>query len=217
MPDGNSGPSVAIIGAGFAGIAAAVNLVKAGLHHFIVFEKSPGLGGTWRDNTYPGAEVDVHSVLYSYAFRPHDWSRTHARQAELQRYLEDVVDEHGLRPHCQLSTAVDEVAWDDDVSGYLLRTADGDVYTFRAVISAVGMLNIPKYPTWPGLDEFAGPKLHTARWQPVELAGKRVAVEGTGSSAVQVVPAIAGVAAERTGPVTAPGGHDCRWNTRCVG
>ena len=194
MPDGNSGPSVAIIGAGFAGIAAAVNLVKAGLHNFTVFEKSPGLGGTWRDNTYPGAEVDVHSVLYSYAFRPHDWSRTHARQAELQRYLEDVVDEHGLRPHFRFSTAVDEVAWDDDVSGYLLRTADGDVYTFRAVISAVGMLNIPKYPTWPGLDEFAGPKLHTARWQPVELAGKKVAVVGTGSSAVQVVPAIAGVA-----------------------
>lgn len=189
MPDA---PSVAIIGAGFAGIAAAVRLVKDGMHDFTVFEKSAGLGGTWRDNTYPGAEVDVHSVLYSYAFRPHDWSRTHARQSELQRYLEDVVDEYGLRPHFRFGTAVDEIAW--DVDGYLVRSTDGVVHRFRAVISAVGMLNIPNYPTWPGLEEFTGPKLHTARWQPVDLAGKRVAVVGTGSSAVQVVPAIAGVA-----------------------
>lgn len=194
MPDTPSGPSVAIIGAGFAGIAAAVHLAKAGLRDFTVFETSPGLGGTWRDNTYPGAEVDVHSVLYSYAFRPHDWSRTHARQAELQQYLEDVVDEYALRPHFRFNTAVDEVVWNDEACGYALRTVNGDVHTFRAVISAVGMLNIPNYPTWPGLDEFAGPKLHTARWQPVDLTGKKVAVVGTGSSAVQVVPAIAEVA-----------------------
>lgn len=187
-------PSVAIIGGGFAGIAAAANLANAGLHDFTVFEKSSGIGGTWWDNRYPGAEVDVHSQLYSFSFRPHDWTRTHARQAELQRYLEDVVDEFGLRVHFRLNTAVDEVVWDDQASGYLLRTVDGEVLSFRAVISAVGMLNIPKYPTWPGLDDFTGPKLHTARWTPVDLAGKTVAVVGTGSSAVQVVPAIAGVA-----------------------
>ena len=190
----SQGPSVAIIGGGFAGIGAAVKLAKAGLREFTIFEKSEGIGGTWWENRYPGAEVDVHSQLYSYAFHPHDWSRTHARQAELQRYLEDVVDGYGLRTHFRLSTSVEEVAWDDDAKGYVLRTADGETKTFRAVISAVGMLNIPNYPTWPGLDGFAGPKLHTARWRPIELAGKTVAVVGTGSSAVQVVPSIAGVA-----------------------
>ncbi|MEB4208660.1 NAD(P)/FAD-dependent oxidoreductase [Mycobacterium sp. 94-17] len=190
----NADPSVAIIGGGFAGIAAGVYLTKAGLHDFTIFEKSAGLGGTWRDNTYPGAEVDVHSQLYSYSFRPHDWTRTHARQAELQQYLEDVVSEYGLRSHFRFDTAVDEISWDSTASSYQLRTKDGAMYTFRAVISAVGMLNIPNYPTWPGLDEFAGPKLHTARWQPIDIAGKKVAVVGTGSSAVQVVPAIAGVA-----------------------
>ncbi|ORB00065.1 hypothetical protein BST30_23550 [Mycobacterium mantenii] len=187
-------PSVAIIGGGFAGIAAAVNLAKAGLHDFTVFEKSSDLGGTWLDNRYPGAEVDVHSVLYCFSFHPHDWSRTHARQAELHRYLEGVVDEYGLRLHFRFNTAVEEVRWDDDSSGYVLRTADGRLRTFRAVISAVGMLNVPNYPTWPGLDSFAGPKLHTARWELIELAGKRIAVVGTGSSAAQVVPAIARVA-----------------------
>lgn len=190
----DSGPSVAVVGGGFAGIAAAVNLAKAGLHDFTVFEKSTGLGGTWWDNRYPGAEVDVHSQLYSFSFRPHDWSRTHARQAELQRYLEDVVDEFGLRKHFRLNTTVDEVVWNDEAGGYVLRTADGELQTFRAVISAVGMLNVPKYPTWPGLDDFAGPKLHTARWRPVDVTGKTVAVVGTGSSATQVVPSIAGVA-----------------------
>ena len=187
-------PTVAIIGGGFAGIAAAVNLVKAGLRDFTIFEKSTGIGGTWWDNRYPGAEVDVHSQLYRFSFRPHDWSRTHARQAELQHYLEEVVDECGLRKHFRLSTSVEEIVWDDEATGYVLRTAGGETQTFRAVISAVGMLNVPNYPPWPGLDDFAGPKLHTARWRPIELAGLKVAVVGTGSSAVQVVPSIAGIA-----------------------
>ena len=110
---GNASPSVAIIGGGFAGIAAGVYLTKAGLRDFTIFEKSGGVGGTWRDNTYPGAEVDVHSQLYSYSFRPHDWARTHARQAELQQYLEDIVAENGLEPHFRFDTAVEEIAWDD--------------------------------------------------------------------------------------------------------
>lgn len=189
---------MAIIGGGFAGIAAAVNLKNAGLHDFTIFEKSDGLGGTWWDNRYPGAEVDVHSQLYSFSFWPHDWSRTHARQPELQRYLEDVVDGYALRPHFRFATAVEQIVWNDRTSGYTLRTTAGEVHSFRAVISAVGMLNVPKYPTWPGLDDFQGPKLHTARWKPVELTGKRVAVVGTGSSAVQVVPSIADEAARVT-------------------
>jgi cation diffusion facilitator CzcD-associated flavoprotein CzcO len=194
----SDGPSVAIIGGGFAGIAAAVNLKKAGLHDFTIFEKSDGLGGTWRDNRYPGAEVDVHSQLYSFSFWPHDWTRTHARQAELQRYLEEVVDGYGLRAHFRFGTTVREIEWDDQISGYALRAAAGEVHTFRAVISAVGMLNVPNYPTWPGLDDFQGPKLHTARWRPIDLTDKKVAVVGTGSSAVQVVPSIAGEAGRVT-------------------
>lgn len=189
---------VAIIGAGFGGIGAAVKLKKAGLHDFTIFEKSEGLGGTWWDNRYPGAEVDVSSHLYCYSFRPHDWSRTHARQAELQGYLEAVVDEYDLRGHLRLATTVERVAWDPAAGGYRLRTADGEEHRFRAVISAVGMLNVPSHPDWPGLETFAGPKVHTARWRPIDLAGKKVAVVGTGSTAAQLVPAIAGEAAAVT-------------------
>lgn len=187
-------PSVAIIGGGFAGIAAAVKLVGAGFSNFVIFEKSTGPGGTWWDNRYPGAEVDIHSQLYSYSFRRHDWSRTHARQAELQNYLENVIDEHDLRRHFRFGTAVTEILWDDDACGYVVQTDSGETVTFRAVISAVGMLNVPNMPTWPGLDRFRGPKLHTARWSSVELTGKRVAVVGTGSTAAQLVPAIVGEA-----------------------
>jgi cation diffusion facilitator CzcD-associated flavoprotein CzcO len=190
-------PRVAVIGAGLGGVAAGVKLKKAGIDDFTIFEKSSGIGGTWWDNRYPGAEVDVSSHLYCYSFKRHDWTRTHARQAELQAYLEEVVDEFGLRPHLRLGTAVEAVVWRDDAGGYAVRTAVG-TETYRAVISAVGMLNVPRYPDWPGLDAFAGAKLHTARWTPVELAGKKVAVVGTGSSAVQVVPAIAEEAARVT-------------------
>jgi cation diffusion facilitator CzcD-associated flavoprotein CzcO len=189
---GQVDPSVAIIGAGFGGIGAGVKLKKAGIHTFTIFEKSCGPGGTWWDNRYPGAEVDVSSHLYCYSFKPYDWSRTHARQAELQKYLEEVIDEHDLRRHLRFDTSVEQVAWDGEAFGYTLRTSRGDEGTFRAVISAVGMLNIPCYPDWPGLEDFAGPRLHTARWEPVVLDGKKVAVVGTGSTSSQLVPAIAG-------------------------
>lgn len=192
-----SGPSlsVAIIGGGFGGIAAGVKLQKAGIDRFAIFEKSAGPGGTWWENRYPGAEVDVASHLYSYSFRPFDWSRTHARQSELQGYLETVIDEFGLRERFQFETAVESVLWEDDTHLYRVETADGDVAYFNAVISAVGLLNQPRYPDWPGLEDFRGPKFHTARWEHHhDLTGKTVAVVGTGSTASQVVPAIAGTA-----------------------
>ena len=163
---------------------------------FTIYEKSAGPGGTWFDNRYPGAQVDVHSQLYSYSFKPYDWSRTHVNQAELLTYLEEVVQEYGLWEHFRFGTTVEDVVWDGDANGYQIRTADGRSRTFRAVISAVGMLNVPNYPTWPGLEDFTGPKLHTARWEPVDLTGKTVAVVGTGSSAVQVTPAIADAAGQ---------------------
>ncbi len=184
-------PRVAVIGAGFGGIAAGVKLKRAGIHTFTIYESSNGVGGTWWDNTYPGAEVDVGSHLYCFSFKPHRWTRTHARQPELQRYLDDTVDEFGLRAHVQLGATVESATWDDVAHTWELRLADGRVEQCHVLVSAVGFLNVPRYPDWPGLAGFAGPAFHTARWEHEhELAGKVVAVVGTGSSATQVVPAI---------------------------
>jgi cation diffusion facilitator CzcD-associated flavoprotein CzcO len=184
-------PRVVIVGAGFGGIATGVKLRQTGIETFTIYESSLGIGGTWWDNTYPGAEVDVGSHLYCFSFKPHDWTRTHARQPELQKYLEETVDEFGLRPHLQLGVTVEEADWDDQRHVWQLRLDDGTVDECHALVSAVGFLNAPRYPDWPGLDDFEGPAFHTARWQhDQDLTGKVVAVVGTGSSATQVVPAI---------------------------
>src|SRR4051812_5587763 len=157
-------PRVVVVGAGVGGIATGVNLKRAGIDTFTIYEASAGVGGTWWDNTYPGAEVDVGSHLYCFSFKPHDWTRTHARQPELRQYLEDTVDELGLRSHLRLRTAVESATWDDDRHVWVLRLADGSVDECHVVMSAVGFLNVPRYPDWPGLDGFAGAKFHTARW-----------------------------------------------------
>lgn len=189
-------PNVAIIGAGFGGIAAAVNLLEAGVHTFTLFEQSDGVGGTWRDNNYPGCEVDVGSHLYSYSFMPNDWTRNYARQPELLAYLQRVSDYFGVTAHCQFSTRVLEAVWNEETAKYQLtfQRADGpDVerQDFNVVISALGILNHPRYPDWPGLEKFEN-RFHTARWDhSQDLTGKRVAVVGTGSTSAQVVPAIA--------------------------
>jgi cation diffusion facilitator CzcD-associated flavoprotein CzcO len=184
-------PKVAVVGVGFGGIAAGVKLKRAGIETFTIYEASTGIGGTWWDNTYPGAEVDVGSHLYCFSFKPHDWSRTHARQAELQEYLEEAVDEFALRPHLRLGTAVESATWDEARHVWMLRFDDGSADECHALISGVGFLNVPRYPDWPGLRDFAGPNFHTARWEHEhDLTGKVVAVVGTGSSATQVVPAI---------------------------
>jgi cation diffusion facilitator CzcD-associated flavoprotein CzcO len=181
-------PRVAVVGAGFGGIATGVKLKRAGIHTFTIYESSLGVGGTWWDNTYPGAEVDVPSQLYCFSFKPHEWTRTHARQTELQKYLEETVDEFRLRPHLRLGVTVETATWD---SGWLLRLADGTVERFDVLVSAVGFLNVPRYPDWPGLVDFEGPAFHTARWEHEhDLTDKVVAVVGTGSSATQTVPAI---------------------------
>jgi cation diffusion facilitator CzcD-associated flavoprotein CzcO len=184
-------PSVVIVGAGFGGIATGVKLKRAGIDTFTIYESSLGIGGTWWDNTYPGAEVDVGSHLYCFSFKPHDWTRTHARQPELQKYLEQTVDEFGLRAHLQLGVAVESAAWDDDRHVWTVKLDGGKTVECHVLVSGVGFLNVPRYPDWPGLDEFAGPKFHTARWEHQhDLRDKVVAVVGTGSSATQVVPAI---------------------------
>jgi cation diffusion facilitator CzcD-associated flavoprotein CzcO len=182
---------VVIVGAGFGGIAAGVKLKRAGIHTFTIYESSLGIGGTWWHNTYPGAEVDVGSHLYSFSFKPHDWTRTHARQPELQKYLEETVDEFGLRPHLQVGMTVRSATWDDERHVWSIQFDDGTATECHALVSAVGFLNVPRYPDWAGLDEFGGPKFHTARWQHEhDLTNRVVAVVGTGSSATQVVPAI---------------------------
>ena len=184
-------PTVVVIGAGLGGIAAGVKLQQAGIRTFTIYESSAGVGGTWWDNTYPGAEVDVHSNLYSYSFKPYDWSRTHARQPELQAYLEETVDEFSLRPHLQLGVTVRSATWDDHRHVWTVRFDTDAIAECHVLISSVGFLNVPRYPDWPGLEEFEGPVFHTARWEHHhDLSGRVVAVVGTGSTATQVVPAI---------------------------
>ena len=192
-------PRVAVIGAGFSGIAAGVALQRQGLADFTIFEGSPGVGGTWWHNRYPGAEVDLESHIYSFSYAPADWSRTHAGQDELQRYLERVVDVFGLRRHLVLNEKVTSVAWDDDRGEYVITTASGRQHgRFRAVISAVGFLSVPRIPALAREDRHVAPVIcHTAQWpEGLNLAGLRVGVLGTGSSAVQVVAAAATCAAQ---------------------
>ncbi|HVT67480.1 MAG TPA: NAD(P)/FAD-dependent oxidoreductase [Trebonia sp.] len=183
---------VAIIGAGLGGLAAAVKLRQRTNAGFVIFEQAAGVGGTWRDNRYPGCEVDIHSHAYSYSFLSYEWPRTHATQPELLAYAEHVVRVFGLAPHLRLNTRVTSLVWEETTGRYTLSTGDGEQHEFDAVISATGLLSVPRYPDWPGLDSFTGPCFHTARWEPQhDLDGKTVAIVGTGSTAVQIVPAIA--------------------------
>jgi cation diffusion facilitator CzcD-associated flavoprotein CzcO len=186
-------PRVIVIGAGLGGVAAGVKLKRAGIETFTIFERSPSPGGTWWDNQYPGCEVDVSSYLYSYSFKQrYPWTRTHATQPEILRYIEEVIDEHGLRPHIRLGTAVERATWDEARHVYRVELAHGDLEECNVLLSAVGFLNTPRYPAWPGLDEFEGPTFHTFRWEHEhDLTGKTVAIVGTGSTATQIVPVIA--------------------------
>ncbi|MGB8329439.1 MAG: NAD(P)/FAD-dependent oxidoreductase [Polyangiales bacterium] len=194
MREGNDFP-IAIIGAGFAGIGAAIQLLRAGIDSFTIFERASEIGGTWRDATYPGAACDVPSHVYSLSFEPNpDWSRRHASSWEIQEYLLKVVDKWNLRQHMRLSTEIVEARFDEDSGTWILATDAGDRFSARVVLAGVGGLVDPAYPNIDGMDEFAGDMMHTARWNHgVDLVGKRVAVIGTGASAVQVVPAIASI------------------------
>lgn len=184
---------VAILGAGFGGICMAIKLLEAGRDDVVIFEKAGDLGGTWRDNTYPGCACDIPSHLYSFSFdQSPDWSRTYAPQPEILAYIRRVAARHGVDRLIRYETPISSLEWDDDRRLWRLGTPDGRRFTARAVVSAVGGLHLPKTPDIQGLASFAGPVFHTARWRhDVELAGKRVAVIGTGASAIQVVPAIA--------------------------
>ncbi|PKQ07113.1 MAG: 4-hydroxyacetophenone monooxygenase [Alphaproteobacteria bacterium HGW-Alphaproteobacteria-11] len=200
-PDVKSRPlSVAILGAGAAGLCMAIKLQKAGIDNFTILEKAASVGGTWRDNTYPGSGCDVPSMLYSYSFEPKpDWSRKFAGQAEIVDYFEGVARKYGLMPHIRFNTEVTEARFDEAAGLWRIRTASGEEIAANVLISGVGQLNRPAYPKIDGLDTFKGAQFHSARWDHgVDLAGKNIAVIGNGASAIQFVPEIAPKAGKLT-------------------
>jgi cation diffusion facilitator CzcD-associated flavoprotein CzcO len=181
---------VAIVGGGFGGVGAATMLRRAGYEDVTVFEKADRVGGVWQANTYPGAACDVPSHLYEFSFAPNSWSRRYAPQAEIQAYLEGVARHFGVLDRIRTGIEVKGARWQEDRGGWLLDTAAGQ-HEADFLLTACGQLSVPKIPSLPGLESFEGPAFHTAHWRhDVELAGKRVAVIGTGCSGIQVVPAI---------------------------
>jgi cation diffusion facilitator CzcD-associated flavoprotein CzcO len=184
---------IVIIGAGFGGIGTAIRLRQAGIESFTILERAGEIGGTWRDNTYPGAACDVPSHAYSLSFEPNPgWTRKFSPSDEIQAYLLRLVEKWGLRAKLRLHTEIVEARFDEAAGSWTLVTGAGEQLRARIVISAVGGLVDPALPDIKGLESFGGELFHTARWNhEIDLTGKRVAVIGTGASAVQVVPAIA--------------------------
>jgi cation diffusion facilitator CzcD-associated flavoprotein CzcO len=183
--------SIAVVGGGFGGVGAAVMLRRAGYGDVAVFERGERIGGVWHHNTYPGAACDIPSHLYEFSFAPNPhWSRRYAPQAEIQAYLEDVARRHGVLDRIHTSTEVRRAAWDEERRRWVVETSAG-THEAEVLLTACGQLSTPAVPPIPGLEGFARPAFHTARWRhDVDLAGRRVAVLGTGCSAIQVVPAI---------------------------
>ncbi len=182
-----------IVGAGFGGIGAAINLDKAGLSNYLVVEAADGVGGTWHWNTYPGIAVDIPSFSYQFSFEQSpDWSRTYAPGRELKAYAEHCVEKYGIRSRIRLRTKVLSAEFDDEHELWRVQTDPGGELTARFLIGAGGVLTVPNLPDIDGVDSFDGITMHTARWDhDQDLTGKRVAIIGTGASAVQVIPEIA--------------------------
>jgi cation diffusion facilitator CzcD-associated flavoprotein CzcO len=192
---------IVIAGAGFSGIGMGIALKKAGYHDFVVLEKNDDLGGTWRDNRYPGCACDVPSPLYSYSYELNpSWTRMFAPQREIWDYLRMCARKYGVDAHIRYGSPVERMDWDDGARCWHVETGPngtgrGAAYRARAVVSAGGALHIPSYPDIPGAARFGGASFHSARWdRSVDLTGKQVAVIGTGASAVQFIPEIAGQA-----------------------
>jgi cation diffusion facilitator CzcD-associated flavoprotein CzcO len=201
---------VLVVGAGFGGLGMAIKLDEAGERDYLVVERGDDVGGTWRDNTYPGAACDVPSQLYSFSFAPNPrWSRSFSPQPEIQGYLRDLAGRAGVLDRFRFGTTLQDAAWDDQALLWRVRTSAGDL-TADVLVSAAGALSDPKLPDIDGLDSFAGEVFHSARWNhDADLTGKRVAVIGTGASAIQIVPEIADRVAhldvyQRTAPWVMP-------------
>jgi cation diffusion facilitator CzcD-associated flavoprotein CzcO len=181
--------SIAVVGGGFGGVGAAAILSRSGYRDVTVFERGERIGGVWHHNTYPGAACDVPSHLYEFSFAPKPrWSRRYSPQAEIQAYLEDVARDHGILDRIRTSTEVQSARWNGE--RWVLQTT-ASTHEADVLLTACGQLSVPSIPVIPGLDSFEGPTFHTAEWRhDVDLAGRRVAVVGTGCSAIQVVPSI---------------------------
>jgi cation diffusion facilitator CzcD-associated flavoprotein CzcO len=187
---------VIVVGTGFSGLGMAIKLKEAGIEDFVVIEKAGSVAGTWRENTYPGCACDVPSHMYSFSFEPNpDWSEMYAPQGEIRAYLEHCADKYALRPHIVFDTRAISATWDADAGLWrcVAEGPDGEFErTARFLVSGIGGLHVPAAPDLPGLDRFEGAVFHSATWNhDVDLDGKRVAVVGTGASAIQFVPEIA--------------------------
>jgi cation diffusion facilitator CzcD-associated flavoprotein CzcO len=191
---GTPTPRVAIIGSGFGGLGMGIRLRQAGIESFTIYEKADTLGGTWRDNTYPGSGCDVPSHLYSFSFAPNPrWTRKFPMQSEILAYLESCADRFGLRPHLRFGAEVAGADFDESSATWTVRFADGTTDEVDVLVAATGQLNRPHIPDIPGLADFEGTAFHSARWNhDHDLTDRDVAVIGIGASAIQFVPAIAG-------------------------
>lgn len=192
-PGRDESPLVVIIGAGFGGLGMAIHLKRTGYHHFLILEKAADIGGVWRDNTYPGAACDVPSHLYSYSFEQRfDWSQRYATQPEIHAYLKRCAGKYDIDRHLRLDTEITSAEFDEDTGRWSLFTTAGERIDADILVPACGQLSRPAIPDITGLDSFDGTVFHSSRWnENVPVAGRRVAVIGTGSSALQIVPAIA--------------------------
>ncbi|GAB3452044.1 flavin-containing monooxygenase [Actinophytocola sediminis] len=185
---------VAIIGAGFGGLGTAIGLKRAGIDDFVVLERAGDIGGTWQVNTYPGAQCDIPSILYSFSFAPNPrWSRLYPYQPEIRDYLNRCVADFGITPHLRLRHDVLDARWDDTAAVWRIRT-DRGTWEAGVLVGAIGPFSEPAVPALPGLDTFGGTTFHSSAWNHEhDLAGRRVAVIGTGASAVQIIPRLARV------------------------
>ncbi|WP_372664199.1 flavin-containing monooxygenase [Amycolatopsis kentuckyensis] len=184
---------VVIVGTGFSGLGMAIQLRKEGRDDFVILEKAHDVGGTWRDNSYPGCACDIPSHMYSFSFEQNPgWSRAYSPQPEIWRYMREVADKHDLRRFVRFGQEMTGARWDADENRWHVATRGGDEFVGDALVAGVGALHLPMIPELPGIEKFEGPAYHSARWRhDVDLKGKKVAVIGTGASAVQFVPKIA--------------------------
>ncbi len=181
-----------IVGSGFAGICMAIKLKEAGLHDFVLLEKANEVGGTWRDNTYPGAACDVKSHLYSFSFEPkHDWSRVFSRQKEILDYTKHCLNKYGIEKHLLLNWELASASFNDQTNLWQVNSKSGEQFTCNFFVMGTGALHIPSLPKIKGMDSFEGKIFHSSRWDhQYDLKGKKVAVIGTGASAIQFVPEV---------------------------
>ncbi|MGQ0632503.1 MAG: flavin-containing monooxygenase [Sporichthyaceae bacterium] len=211
--------TVLIIGAGFAGLGAAVRLKQAGIDDFVILERGSEVGGTWRDNTYPGAACDIPSVLYSYPFVANPrWSQFYSGSAEILCYIRTIVDRFELARHLRFGQNVTSLTFDDASGTWTARTASRRKFTGRSVVMASGPLANPSLPAITGISDFTGKTIHSARWDhDYDLTGKRVAVIGTGASAIQIIPELVNLAEQVTVFQRTPGWVIPRVNYRTPG